>query len=586
MTKNDLKEKIRKLLDVTASESDVAFELMIKKISALIKPDEALKIPDVGVFMLKKEPLPREERANVGAASKNSLIFSPVSDDFSSETDSVFLSFDLDEAGKDNFEFNDNIFSVSVGKPIVTPTGVKNFDSPENDGAMKTTLEEKVTQLVTNSERTADFNLWDNYLSSVGDEDVEDDLKELISQNVGERTSEEEESENQQEENNAEKEPDEETADEKTEDSSQKEEEEIKWDWGEELKEELGAEDEPEKTTEEETSSTEEETAEIENETSELFEPMEDEREETEAEENQTEETPDEEETEPEKEEETTEEEEEDELGDDFDNARQTVEYSPGDLPPEPEEKKKKGFAIPKFGKMFWILLGAFLIIGIAGAYFLFFTGEEKPKEETAVEHREEVPSEEYRKRLKPEEHKILSDETHSETHDYAEEEHSAKNINDEQTDETIREEITEPETKQEEKKTEEKPAEHKTEETKHDTKHETPPASHEKKVEEKKKQKEEKTVQQKNSLYKKFPGEKQISNLIFKHGGNYSVQISSWRDRNKAESEAKRLRNMGYDAFIVEKYLSALRSNWYLVRIGFFNSPEEAKQFRTKNKF
>jgi cell division septation protein DedD len=533
--------------------------------------------------------LPREERANVGATSKNSLIFSPASDDFANDSDSVFLSFDLDEMEKDSFEFSDNIFSVSVGKPIVTPTGVKNFDSSENDGAMKTTLEDKVTQLVTNSERTTDFNLWDNYLSSQGEEDVEEDLKELISQNVGEHSSDEVVEEPSADEEQATEEPSEEiTEEELNEDKPEQEEneEEIKWDWGEELKEELGAEDEPEEIEEEANKPVEDEEK-IDDETSELFEPVDDEAEEAAdedatEEEAQPEETSDEVEAEPENEEDAVEEEEEDELGEDFDNARETVEYSPGDLPPEPEEKKKKGFAIPKFGKMFWILLGAFLIIGIAGAYFLFFTGGEKSEEQkAATEQKEEIPPEEYRKRLKPEDAGVAAAETDAHGNENSVEENMYETTSDEQTDETIHGKAEEPEHKTEEVKSE----------TKHDekpveTKHETTPTKHEQKVEEKPKQKEEKTVQQSNSLYKKFPGEKQISNLIFKHGGTYSVQISSWKDRNKAESEAKRLRNMGYDAFIVEKYLSALRSNWYLVRIGFFHSPEEAKQFRTKNKF
>ncbi|NOX17009.1 MAG: hypothetical protein GXO87_01855 [Chlorobi bacterium] len=576
MTKDILKEKIRKLLDVTASESEVAFELMIKKISGLIKPDEALKIPDLGVFMLKKEPLPREERLNVGATSKNSLIFSPVSDDFSSDSDSAFLSFDLDEMEKDNFEFSDNIFSVSVGKPIVTPTGVKNFDSSENDGAMKTTLEDKVTQLVTNSERTADFNLWDNYLSSVGkSEDVEDDLKELISQNVGERPTEKEaEAPQPEDEISEEKEIEEDSVQEPVEEKPETggTEEEIKWDWGEELKEELGAEAESEETPLEESEPEEEVNKEIDDETSELFEPVDDEEEKNEPEAEEIPEETDEPESENDGEPAKEDAEVEDEAGDDFDNARETVEYSPGDLPREPKVKKK-GFAIPKLGKLFWILLGAFLIIGITGAYFLFFTGGEKPAEQkAATEQKEEVPPEEYRKRLKPEEDRIAFNESNNQT---AEETNAAA---EEQTDETIHPDMTEAEKKPEEANKEEaKPAE---------TKHETAPPKHEQKVEEKPKQKEETTVQQNNSLYRKFPGEKQISNLIFKHGGTYSVQISSWRDKNKAESETKRLKNIGYNAFIVEKYLSALRSKWYLVRVGFFNSPEEAKQFRTKNKF
>ena len=92
--------------------------------------------------------------------------------------------------------------------------------------------------------------------------------------------------------------------------------------------------------------------------------------------------------------------------------------------------------------------------------------------------------------------------------------------------------------------------------------------------------------VQEQNDLYRKFPGEKQISNLIFQHNGEYSFQISSWNNRLKAEAETRRLQNIGYNAFIVESYLSALKSTWYRVRIGFFKSEQEAIQYKMNNTF
>jgi len=78
---------------------------------------------------------------------------------------------------------------------------------------------------------------------------------------------------------------------------------------------------------------------------------------------------------------------------------------------------------------------------------------------------------------------------------------------------------------------------------------------------------------------------ERNVGKMIFTDGYLYCIQISSWRARGKAESEAKRLQSEGYNAFIAIAELPELDGIWYRVRVGYYNSLDEANKIREKVK-
>jgi len=78
---------------------------------------------------------------------------------------------------------------------------------------------------------------------------------------------------------------------------------------------------------------------------------------------------------------------------------------------------------------------------------------------------------------------------------------------------------------------------------------------------------------------------ERSVGQMIFSDGNLYCVQVSSWRTSDKAESEAKRLQSKGYDSFIVVADIQELDGRWYRVRIGYYNSLDEANKIREKIK-
>ena len=73
---------------------------------------------------------------------------------------------------------------------------------------------------------------------------------------------------------------------------------------------------------------------------------------------------------------------------------------------------------------------------------------------------------------------------------------------------------------------------------------------------------------------------ERNVGNMIYTDGKFYSYQVSSWRTNSKAQSEVNRLRERGFNAFVVEaKNIPDLEGTWYRVRIGYFHSLIEARE-------
>jgi cell division protein FtsN len=78
---------------------------------------------------------------------------------------------------------------------------------------------------------------------------------------------------------------------------------------------------------------------------------------------------------------------------------------------------------------------------------------------------------------------------------------------------------------------------------------------------------------------------EENVRSTIFTDGNKFCFQVSSWRNKNKAEREVTRLKGEGFNAFLVETYLPNKGGNWYRVRIGYFSSLEETENYMGRMK-
>ena len=85
--------------------------------------------------------------------------------------------------------------------------------------------------------------------------------------------------------------------------------------------------------------------------------------------------------------------------------------------------------------------------------------------------------------------------------------------------------------------------------------------------------------------LYREIKNDKSITKRIYFDGKHYTVQSSSWRSTSIAEREVRKLKKRGFDAFIYKTFIESKNGTWNRVRIGYFNTQEEAKEFLKKNK-
>jgi cell division protein FtsN len=152
----DLKElqiKSAEVLGVSNSQRELAFETFIEKVSESLNEGITLKVPRIGFFQLKTD----------NKSSSKSIIFSPHSEDFTRETKNLYLTIDLAKKWKNSTEFDSNVFSIGVGKPLL-PLTVEELPNTATSFAMlKKSIEERAKELIAESDQIPNFDLFEDY---------------------------------------------------------------------------------------------------------------------------------------------------------------------------------------------------------------------------------------------------------------------------------------------------------------------------------------------------------------------------------------------------------------------------------------
>lgn len=66
---------------------------------------------------------------------------------------------------------------------------------------------------------------------------------------------------------------------------------------------------------------------------------------------------------------------------------------------------------------------------------------------------------------------------------------------------------------------------------------------------------------------------------LVLDKKGGFTVQIGAFKEIERANRALSELSIKGYEPYILP-YVNSLGTNWYLVRIGMFNTREEAREY------
>lgn len=76
------------------------------------------------------------------------------------------------------------------------------------------------------------------------------------------------------------------------------------------------------------------------------------------------------------------------------------------------------------------------------------------------------------------------------------------------------------------------------------------------------------------------YSSEYNIEGLIFTDNEYYCIQVSSWKDRDKANEEVAKLRSNGHSAFFILTQVGENKENWFRVRVGFFDNLQGARDY------
>jgi cell division septation protein DedD len=79
------------------------------------------------------------------------------------------------------------------------------------------------------------------------------------------------------------------------------------------------------------------------------------------------------------------------------------------------------------------------------------------------------------------------------------------------------------------------------------------------------------------------LPPQEQPKPQVVLEDGKYTVQVSSWRTRRRAEEDAERYTAKGFNAYVQEAYIPSKDGTWYRVRVGRYASQNDAEQMASQ---
>jgi|GEM_PF-1307180 len=152
----DLKElqiKSAEVLGVSNSQRELAFDTFIEKVSECLTEGITLKVPGIGFFQLKVN----------NKSNSKSIIFSPLSEDFTREMKNFYLTIEVAQRWRYSAEFDSNVFSIGVGKPLL-PLSIDDLPNSETSHTMlKKSIEERARELISESDQIPNFDLFEDY---------------------------------------------------------------------------------------------------------------------------------------------------------------------------------------------------------------------------------------------------------------------------------------------------------------------------------------------------------------------------------------------------------------------------------------
>lgn len=155
MNKAEIIRKISKKAGVPDTEAKKFFEIFLKNASEILKPGESLEINGIGIFQLRVGQIENRSSQN----PEKEFIYSDLivyidKDEEQSEDKEVI--FNVPSGIEKEYEPVDSYFSVSIGKPVIPLKGVKEteFFIPPSGMELQSLFESKIARMIEEAEKT------------------------------------------------------------------------------------------------------------------------------------------------------------------------------------------------------------------------------------------------------------------------------------------------------------------------------------------------------------------------------------------------------------------------------------------------
>ena len=177
MSKKELANIIGEMLGVAKIEQRIALEAFLQKIADSLSINQTIKIPEVGVFHLKKISENSIRKTNIGGTkSSYQLLFAP-SINTKGKTD--FISFAVTPQLINKSESIDDAFSISIGKPLILLTNNQTNEFLYQSSFLlhNRDIEDKINEIIKNSISLKDLRI--DYEYKIPDKDILESASEL-----------------------------------------------------------------------------------------------------------------------------------------------------------------------------------------------------------------------------------------------------------------------------------------------------------------------------------------------------------------------------------------------------------------------
>lgn len=151
--------KLAQALNIPDNKSNIVLKIFKEKIYDFLSVGETIKIENLGIFQLKEQLSHSGSSRVLEPKNKDlTLVYSPTeehSDDF------LFINLDKEKVKKDETEFDENVFQLGIGKSLV----IEPADSVDSEEQTEyKNIGQGITVLLEGSEKIKDFDLWEDHL--------------------------------------------------------------------------------------------------------------------------------------------------------------------------------------------------------------------------------------------------------------------------------------------------------------------------------------------------------------------------------------------------------------------------------------